>query len=147
MLANQRVCTQMPLEKVGLRPWVAGGKLALWTRHSCCDPRPSSQGGLPSVTHVPCLSVAATWPTPWPTPAASAAGAALRPLRRLSTAMASSTTSSASCAPSASSSSQRASSMRWVWVSCGGGAVMLGGGCRGWAVILGRGDGERGPGQ
>ena len=135
MLANQRVCTQMPREKVGLRPWVAGRKPALWTRHGCCDPRPSCQEELPSVTHIPCLSVAATWPMPWPTPAASAAGAALRPLRRLSTAMASSTTSSASCAPSASSSSRRASSMRWVWVSCGGGAVMVGGG-EGWAVML-----------
>ena len=125
MLVNQRVCTQMPREKVGLGPWVAGGKPALWTRHGCCDPRPSCQEELPSVTHIPCLSVAATWPMPWPTPAASAAGVALHPLRRLSTAMASSTTSSASCVPSASSSSRRASSMRWVRVSCRGGAVML----------------------
>lgn len=28
--------------------------------------------------------------------------------------------------------------MRWVWVSCGGGAVMVGGG-EGWAVKLGGG--------
>lgn len=55
MLVNQRVCTQMPREKVGLRPWVAGGKPALWTRHGCCDPRPSCQEELPSVTHIPCL--------------------------------------------------------------------------------------------